>query len=52
MVGAIVPVVVMDEVLEHTTVTGAVLVVVITCDIMKNTLKRKINSQYNKITYE
>ena len=40
-VGAIVTVTVMGHALVHTNVTGRLLVVVVTGDIMKNTLQRK-----------
>ena len=40
-VGAIVTAIVMVDVLEHTTVTGAVVVVSITGDIMRNILQRR-----------
>ena len=42
-VGVIVIVIVMGDAQEHTTITGGVVVVVATLDIMRNTLHRKIH---------
>ena len=39
--GAIVTTIVMDYATEHTTVTGIVVVLTVTLDIMKNNLQRK-----------
>ena len=39
--GGIVRLIVMGNTLEQTTVTGGVVVVVVTGDMMRNTLKRK-----------
>ena len=39
-VGAIETFIVMDDALRHTTVTGGVVVVAVTGDIMRNTLQR------------
>ena len=40
-VGAIVTVIMMGDVLGHTTVTGGVVVIAETTDIVRNTLQRK-----------